>query len=121
MVKTILLADDEPNVLDLMKLILEDRYTIYTAKNGDEVLAALRSTTPDLIILDVMMPKVNGYEVCERLKKDPATKDIKIAMLSAKAQERDIIHARRLGADFYITKPFDPATFEKMIAEMLAR
>ena len=72
----ILVADDEPHVLDLLKIILGEKYSIITAEDGEETLNVLKETIPDLIILDVMMPKINGFEICERLKKDPKTREI---------------------------------------------
>ncbi len=117
--KVILVADDEPHILQLVRLILQEKYRILEAEDGEAVLEILEKTRPDLILLDVMMPKINGFELCEQLKNNPETKDITIMMLSAKAQERDIIQGLRLGADHYITKPFDPAGFEKLIDEVI--
>jgi len=117
--KVILVADDEPHILDLIRLILEDKYEVLVAEDGKETLDILNKNRPDLILLDVMMPKINGFEICEKLKKDKKTKDIRIAMLSAKTQEKDIIKGLRLGADYYFTKPFDPANFEKKVEELI--
>jgi DNA-binding response OmpR family regulator len=112
-------ADDEPHVLELLRLTLGARYEIITAEDGEEALALLEKHKPDLLILDVMMPKVNGFEICERLKADPKTRKIRIAILSAKAREEDIIRGLELGADYYLTKPFDPVELEKQVDEML--
>jgi len=79
----------------------------------------VKENKPDLMLLDVMMPEINGYEICERLKKDPNYKDIIIAMVSAKTQEKDIMEGLRLGADYYLTKPFDPGHLEQKVGEML--
>jgi len=117
--KTILIADDEPHILELMKLILNENFNVLTASNGLIVLEIVKKTKPDLILLDVMMPGINGYEICEKLKKDSETKNIIIAMISAKTQEKDIMEGLRLGADYYLTKPFDPSVFEKKINQML--
>jgi len=106
--KTILIADDEPHIVDLLRLILDQKYKLLIAVDGQETLDILKEHKPDLILLDVMMPYINGFEICERLKKDPKTRGIKIAMLSAKTQEKDIMEGLKLGADYYLTKPFDP-------------
>ncbi|MEM4268249.1 MAG: response regulator [Candidatus Woesearchaeota archaeon] len=119
--KTILIADDEPNIVNLVKIILGKEYRYLEADDGEKVLNLLKKHRPDLILLDVMMPKVNGFEICEMLKKDSTLKKIPIAMVSAKAQERDIIQGLRLGADYYITKPFDPERFEMQIKAILKK
>lgn len=117
--KTIIIADDEPHILELMRLILSKDYNIILVENGMDAISAVQKKKPDLILLDVMMPGLNGYEVCEILKNDRRIGDITIAMLSAKGLERDILQGLELGADYYITKPFDPIQLEKKIAEIL--
>ncbi|MBN2457816.1 response regulator [Candidatus Woesearchaeota archaeon] len=117
--KMIIIADDEPNILELLRMIFDKDYSLKLVATGKGVLDAVKRERPDLILLDVMMPELNGYEVCEILKNDPRTKDIIVAMLSAKGQERDIIQGLKLGADHYITKPFDPTELKKMVHEML--
>ncbi len=119
--RLILVADDEPHIIELVRIILEDKYKIITAEDGKEALEILQNNKPSLVLLDVMMPGINGFEICERLKSDPKTRDIKIAMLSAKAQEKDIIKGLQLGAEYYFTKPFDPAAFEKKIEELIGQ
>jgi DNA-binding response OmpR family regulator len=118
--KTVLVADDEQNIVDLIVLILGDRYRVLTATDGESALRLAKEERPDLILLDVMMPKADGFEICKQLKGESATAGIKIAMLSAKAQEKDIAHAKRMGADDYITKPFDPVMFEQKVEELLS-
>lgn len=117
--KSILIADDEPNILDLLKMLFDEQYDLMISEDGKDVLEKVAKRRPDLILLDVMMPKMNGYEVCEILKKDPKTSDITIAMLSAKGQERDIIQGLRLGADHYITKPFNPTELQDKVEEII--
>ena len=117
--KTIVVADDETHILDLVRLILGEKYRLIMAEDGIETLAAVEKHRPDLVLLDIMMPRLNGFEVCERLKASPETAGIRVAMLSAKAQERDIIQALKLGADHYITKPFDPVAFERKVEELI--
>jgi DNA-binding response OmpR family regulator len=113
--KTIIVADDEIHILELLRIILSKDYNVILVENGKSAVESARKFKPDLIILDIMMPDLNGYEVCEILKKDKKTINIKIAMLSAKGMERDIIMGLKLGADYYITKPFDPIELEKKI------
>jgi len=114
-----MIAEDEPNILSLLKLMFKDKYNIITAQDGEEALFHIRKRKPHLVLLDVLMPKLNGYEVCEILKKDEKTRGITIAMLSAKGQERDIIQGLNIGADHYITKPFDPMLLERKVKEMI--
>jgi DNA-binding response OmpR family regulator len=115
----ILLADDEPNMLELLKLILGPKHTYLEAEDGERALKLARQHKPDIMLLDVMMPKKNGYEVCEVMKQDRSLKKIPIIMLSAKAQERDIIEGLKLGAEKYVTKPFDPKKLELEVRELL--
>jgi DNA-binding response OmpR family regulator len=117
--KTIIVADDEMHILELLRIILSKDYNVILVENGKTAVEAARNFGPDLIILDIMMPDLNGYEVCEILKKDKKTTKIKIAMLSAKGMERDIVMGLKLGADYYITKPFDPIELEKKIYEII--
>jgi CheY-like chemotaxis protein len=90
MKKKILLADDDNHILELLRCILTD-YELYTAKNGEDVFKVLDKITPDLILLDVMMPKINGYETCQLLKADEKTKSIKIMLLSAINEKKDVM------------------------------
>lgn len=120
MKKTILIADDEPNIINLIKLSLPSEYDIIEAKDGQEALDVISNKKPDLILLDVMMPKKNGYEVCKLLKAHDETKDIIIAMLSAKKEDQDIMTGLEIGADAYITKPFEPLELERRVQELLA-
>jgi len=117
--KTILVADDEPHIIELIQLILGSRYKLVCVENGEQAMEQLVKIRPDLILLDVMMPKVNGFEICEKLKGDKKTSNIKIAMLSAMTQERDIMKGLKLGADYYLTKPFDPITLEEQVSKMI--
>ena len=119
MAKKILVADDEPHILQLVRMILEESYEIIEAGDGEEAYRLISEKKPDLVLLDVMMPEMNGYEVCQKMKQDPRTRDIKIAMLSAKAQEKDIIQGLKLGADYYLTKPFDPERLKGDIKKIL--
>jgi len=111
--EAILIVEDDATLLRGLKDNFEDEgYRVRTARDGQEALAAVENTPPDLIVLDIMLPKVNGYEVCRRIRRKNA--DVPIIMLTAKGQESDIVLGLNLGADDYVTKPFS-------IAELLAR
>ena len=117
--KKILIAEDEENILNLIKIILGDEFELSIARDGEEVYDVLKKITPDLIILDIMLPKVNGFEICEKLKSQPKTRIIKILILSAKGMKKDVEQGMKAGADYYLTKPFDPQELEKKILELL--
>ena len=119
--KKILIADDRPEVVELVRVTLEgEDYEIVDASNGKETLRKARLEKPDLVLLDVVMPKMDGFEVCRKLKKDPQTKEIPIIMLTAKGQEADKEKGREVGASDYITKPFSPSALLIKIEEILA-
>ncbi len=105
--KRILVADDDRNVLYLISEVLSrSEYEVSQAVNGDQALKMTRETMPDLVLLDIMMPGLDGIEVCRALKSDPATTGIKVIMVTAKTGKKDIEAGRDAGADHYITKPF---------------
>ncbi|NPA39992.1 MAG: response regulator [Thermodesulfobacteria bacterium] len=111
--KKILIVDDEAYIRTLLEQILEeleDEYgvKVLVARDGKECLEIIKKEKPDLVFLDVMMPKMNGYDVCKQIKLDPELKDIKIVFLTAKGQEADKKQGLDFGALKYITKPFDP-------------
>jgi CheY-like chemotaxis protein len=117
MSKKILIVDDEPNiVLSLDYLVRKKGYTPYIARNGSEALAIAQAEIPDLILLDIMMPDIDGYEVCQTLKKDPRFNDTKIIFLSAKSKKEDIEKGLQMGADKYFTKPFST---KQLLQEMV--
>ena len=108
-VKKILVVDDEMHIIRIVKYKLEAAgYEVFSALNGEDALKIAGQEKPDLIFLDIMMPGINGYEVCSRLKSSPDTRDIIIIMLTAKGQESDKIKGLEAGVDEYITKPFSP-------------
>ncbi|MBN1476168.1 response regulator [Candidatus Sumerlaeota bacterium] len=118
--KKILLADDEEDIKAVITLFLESKgYQIITAFDGLAALDLARSEHPDLILLDVMMPVVNGFEVCTRLKADEETRDIPVVMLSAMAQSESVDKGLAAGAVDYIVKPFDPSRLEEVISRIL--
>ena len=124
MSKTILIVDDEAHIRILMEQTLEDLedegVELLTASNGAEALALIQSESPDLVFLDVMMPKMNGFEVCQVVKGNVATQSTYIIMLTAKGQEFDQRQGREVGADLYMTKPFDPDEILNKAIEILA-
>ena len=120
MAQKVLVVDDEADIRRLVQLTLQDsRYEVLLAKDGEEALRMVQEEQPQLIFLDVMMPKKDGYEVCQLLKADPATAWIKIVMLTAKAQEFDRRRAMEVGADDYFTKPFSPIDLLDKVEEVL--
>lgn len=112
MEKKILIVDDEPHIRMLIEQTLEEledeAVLFFTAENGEDALAIIKEEKPQLVFLDVMMPKMNGMEVCRRVKKELFLKDIYIVLLTAKGQELDRQKGSEVGADVYMTKPFDP-------------
>jgi DNA-binding response OmpR family regulator len=107
MTRTVLLVDDEPNIiLSLQFLIEQAGYEARVARDGEAALKAIEEHKPDLVLLDVMLPKRDGFDVCERIRANPAWKDIRIVMLTAKGRDSEREKGLALGADAYITKPF---------------
>lgn len=107
MSKRILIVDDEVNIVISVEFLLEQAgYYVRVAHNGEEGLERVATFEPDLVLLDVMMPRLNGFDVCQRIRQNPAWQDIKIIMLTAKGREAEITKGLALGANTYITKPF---------------
>tara|TARA_B100001245_G_C22872207_1_gene419427 strand:- start:393 stop:761 length:369 start_codon:yes stop_codon:yes gene_type:complete len=103
----VLIVDDEPNILMSLEFLLKKSgYQVFIARDGREALDIVEMELPDIILLDVMMPEVDGYEVCQKIKNDDKTAHIKIIFLSAKTKQTDIDKGYEVGADLYITKPF---------------
>ena len=119
---TVLVADDEPHVVELVKVTLEDdRLSVVEAFDGERALILAQATRPDVVLLDVQMPGLDGFEVCRRLRRDRLFADTTIVMLTAAAQREDIARGLAAGADHYLTKPFSPvallALFERLKPE----
>lgn len=107
MQKKILIVDDEPNiVISLEYLMKKEGFAVAIANDGDAALVLAAEFRPDLVLLDVMMPKKSGYEVCQQMRGDPALAGIKVLMLTAKGRETEVAKGVALGADAYVTKPF---------------
>lgn len=118
--KKILLVDDEPNiVMTLEYTFKKNNYTVFIARDGQEALDILKNQIPDLIILDVMMPHVDGYATIEAIKKEPKLAHCKIIFLSAKNKATDIEKGLRLGADAYMTKPFSIKKLTEKVTELI--
>lgn len=119
--RRILVVDDEPVIVRLMEFVLEKQgYTVRTAADGDEALRVVGEYQPDLIVLDVMMPRKDGYTVAETIRSDPDLARMPIIMLSAKAQDTDVEQGMAAGADIYLTKPFEPDGLLEIVARCLA-
>ena len=116
----ILVVDDEPDVLELVVYHLEkEAYRVDVADTGDKALKMARENLPSLLVLDLMLPGINGLEICRLLKRDPKTRDIPILMLTARAAEEDRIKGLELGAHDYVTKPFSPRELVLRIKNLL--
>lgn len=122
MVPKILVVDDEEDILELLRYNLaKEGYTIECVNTGEDALIRAESGWPDLIILDLMLPRVNGLEVCRRLKNAEGTKHIPIVMLTAKGEDADIVAGLELGADDYVTKPFSVRVLAARVRAVLRR
>jgi DNA-binding response OmpR family regulator len=120
MSKRVLIVDDEVNIVISLEFLLEQAgYHVRVANNGEEGLEKIATFEPDLVLLDVMMPRMNGFEVCRRVRENPAWQDIKIIMLTAKGREVEITKGLALGANAYITKPFSTKELLAQVRQIL--
>lgn len=120
--KKILIIDDDPLILDLFEYSFDkSKFTLIRATNGRDGLEKVLKEKVDLVLLDVMMPDVNGYEVCRQVKANPETQHTKVIMVSARAQKEEIESGLHAGADEYITKPFDPLKLVDRITKYLEK
>lgn len=118
----ILVADDDPDIRDIVSFRLERAgYETVQASDGDQALRLARETPPSLCVLDVMMPKVNGFEVLRELRGNPATRSVPVLMLTASVQDRDVARGFEQGADDYLKKPFNSAELLARVAALLRR
>lgn len=118
----ILIADDEPDILEILKYnLVKEGYEVITAKDGDEAIAKAKQTQPDLIILDIMMPRKNGVEVCEILRAQPQFKETLILFLTALSDEATQIKGLTTGADDYVSKPISPQVFLSKVNSLFRR
>ncbi len=117
---TVVLAEDEPDIRLVARLALKRAgFTVRVVNNGYEALAAVREAPPDVVLLDWMMPEMDGPEVCRQLKEDPATKHIPVIFVTARSQEAEIQRGLSLGAVGYITKPFDALTLGEQVKQLV--
>lgn len=117
---TVLIVDDEQPIVDLVRFTLEDdQVRVVEARDGIQALEVARAERPDLIFLDVQLPRLNGFEVCRRLRQDPVLERAKIVMLTAAAQEADRARGQAAGADEYLTKPFSPLKLLSLVQALL--
>ena len=120
MAKRVLIADDEPNIVtSLVFLMTKAGYEVEVARNGEEALALVDSFGPDIVLLDVMMPRRSGYEVCQKMRERPEWAHVKVVILSAKGREAEVSKGMSLGADAYVTKPFSNRELVARVAELL--
>lgn len=117
----ILIVDDDPNILLSLEFLLsKNNYQVFIARNGMEALASVEKDVPDVVLLDIMMPDLDGYLVCEFIKKNEAYKHAKVIFLSARSKESDIEKGYEMGADLYIVKPFSTRTLLEKITEFVS-
>ena len=120
MAKTVLIVEDEENISIALRYLMKGQgYDVLVARDGEEALTIAEATPPDLMLLDVMMPKRDGYDVCQTLRANPACQKIKIIMLSAKGRDIEVEKGLALGADAYMTKPFSTRDLAAKVKSML--
>ncbi|TAN04609.1 MAG: response regulator [Rhizobiaceae bacterium] len=121
MTASVLIADDDPNILRALSFLMQrEGHIVRTAADGREALDAIEQEKPDLVLLDLMMPRANGYEVCRALRSNPGHADVRIIMLTAKGRDADEQAGLALGADAYITKPFAIGDVTACVAQVLS-
>ena len=122
MKKSVLIVEDEEDIRELVSYhLLKEGYQVAAVASGEEALALAQSQTPDLILLDVMLPGIDGMAVCQRLRADPKTAEVAIMMLTAKSEETDMVRGLNLGATDYVTKPFSPKVLLARVRAALRR
>ena len=122
MTKRILIVDDEPNiVISLEYLMKREGFAVETATDGEAALKVMAERVPDLVVLDVMLPKMNGFEVCQQIRANPGWREIKILMLTARGRDREIAKGLGLGADAYVTKPFSTRDLVAQVKQLLGQ
>jgi DNA-binding response OmpR family regulator len=117
---TILIVDDEPNIVISLEFLLErEGYRVLIARDGQEAIDAITRDKPAMVLLDVMLPKLSGYDVCQRIRQNPDWADVKVVMLTARGREVEIAKGLALGADAYVTKPFSTRDLLQQIRSQL--
>jgi DNA-binding response OmpR family regulator len=121
MARRILIADDEPNIVTSLEFLMRGSdYEVRVARNGEEALRLADSFRPDVVLLDVMMPQRSGFEVCRKIRENPALRDVKIVMLTAKGRDAEKDRGLNLGANAYVTKPFSTKELMNTVRGLLA-
>lgn len=119
---TILIADDEPNILISLEFLMKrEGYEVRLARDGQEAIDAILAHRPDLVLLDVMMPRKSGFDVCQEVRATESVRDTRILMLTAKGRDTDVAKGLALGANAYMTKPFSTRELVEKVREMLER
>jgi DNA-binding response OmpR family regulator len=120
MTKRILIVDDEPNIVVSLEFLMKrEGFEVAVAGDGEAALKSVEEKTPDLVLLDIMLPKKNGFEVCQTIRANPAWQGVKIVMLTAKGRDTEVAKGTALGADAYMTKPFSTKDLIAQVRQML--
>jgi DNA-binding response OmpR family regulator len=118
--KRILIVDDEPNIVTSLEFLMKrEGFEVEIAVDGESALEAVGRGAPDLVLLDIMLPRMNGFEVCQKLRADPALRGMKIVMITARGRESEISRGLALGADLYVTKPFSTKELVAQVKQLL--
>jgi DNA-binding response OmpR family regulator len=121
MTNKVLIADDEPNIVTSLQFLMErNGFEVQVARDGNEALSLMESFEPDLVLLDVMMPRKSGFEVCQKIRENDAWKHVKIIMLTAKGRDTEVSKGLALGADAYTSKPFSTRELVVKVRELLS-
>lgn len=117
--KSIVIVEDEVNIANAERLILQSDFNVHLAHDGEEGLRLIKKLRPDAVVLDLMLPKMSGFEICKRIRKDNQLASTKVVMVTAKSEDRDEMKGMDYGADDYIMKPFEPVELRHVINQML--
>lgn len=117
--KSLVIVEDDESIALAERLILQEQFNVHVARDGEEGLALVRKHKPHAVVLDIMMPKLSGFEVCKRIREDASIKNTKVVMVTAKDQQRDESKGLDSGADDYIMKPFEPAELLHVVNQVL--
>ncbi len=121
MTQSVLVVEDEPNIVDSLSFLMKKAgFDVQVARDGDTALRVMESRLPDLVLLDVMLPRRDGYDVCRAIRANPAWREVKVIMLTAKGRELDRRKGMELGADDYVTKPFSTREIVQRVRDLLA-
>ncbi len=120
MTKRILIVDDEPNIVVSLEFLMKrEGYEVAVAADGEAALRSIEEKQPDLVLLDIMLPKKNGFEVCQAIRANPAWQEVKVVMLTAKGRDTEVAKGTALGADAYMTKPFSTKDLIAQVRQIL--